>query len=286
MIFFDALRIRELSSSLRQLGKEFYELFIYRDPQYEAVKEILSRMGFLNGSLYIVGVAVVSYVLASKGEDHWKMAADYASGNYESSIMSFVSNSASLRKFRNARLKRIEKYLNGKERILRVLKSSEIDLAEFNEKLAEILDADVNDKTVLFASKMLLYASRASGMKALNFEKLSIPVDYRVSLVSITSGIAKGWGCNENLRSLADALRSKYKNEVQEAWGRVGRLSGIPPLLLDTPIWLVGGCIDKMDFVPQRIETCIQENLSPSPRALSILKEFWHELEKCGTYTH
>ena len=285
MIFFDSKRVEELARLLSQSGNDFYEFFIERDPQYTAVREILSKMGFSEGAFYIVGVAIVSYMLATRGEEHWMTAASYASGDPDQSLLSFVESSASLRKFRTARIKRIQKYIQNKEEIIEAFKGEEIDLGEFSYKLAEILDANINDKTILFASKMLLYTCRAANIGFKNFEKLLIPVDYRVSLVTLTSGIAKGWRCNENLRSLAGDLRSRYKKEVQEAWRRVGEASGIPPILLDAPIWLVGGCIDKAEFNPQEILRCVRENLAPSPNLLEVLKEFWCELDKCRNNT-
>ncbi|ABL78226.1 N-glycosylase/DNA lyase [Thermofilum pendens] len=278
MIFFDEKRASELGEIFRGSIRELSLLFVERDPQFLAVRKILEKAGFPEGGFYVAGVALVSYMLSKRGEDHWLEAAELFDGT-PGALYRFVEEAESLRRFREHRVKRIKRYVASREKVLSLLSEVPVNLERFASTVARIVGANPEDKTVVFASKMLLYACIAANKEYTGGERLPIPVDYRVSLVTLTSGIAKGWSCLDDLRAHASNLRAKHKEEVKAAWSLVGRQAEIPPILLDAPVWLVGGCIDRGDFEVKRIDECLEENFAGAP--LHALRELYAELRRC-----
>ncbi|MEM0083322.1 MAG: N-glycosylase/DNA lyase, partial [Candidatus Nezhaarchaeales archaeon] len=72
-----------------------------------------------------------------------------------------------------------------------------------------------------------------------------IPVDSRIAKISWSSGVAEVEDCK--LRSWSDVIKviTSKPRVVQEAWNLIAKRCKIPPLHLDSILWLVGGFIVK-----------------------------------------
>ncbi len=243
------------------------------DPQMHAVKRIIEKVGPTKGACYVVGVALVSYMLSRRGEEHWALAAEYAGDDVEKALLRFVRESPSLSRFRLRREKRVMAYarrvlpqlLSGFEEYAR-------DLARLWRLLSSSLGADPSSKTLAFAVKMFYYAAKASGVECRLPAEVPIPVDYRVCLVSLTSRLVEGW--RGDLREGARRLRSSGSREVRNAWSLVSKVSGLAPLELDTVLWLVGGAAEEAGFSARGalglVEGLLRRRLSFSEETLLL----------------
>ncbi|MEM1509439.1 MAG: N-glycosylase/DNA lyase [Thermofilaceae archaeon] len=240
------------------------------DPQAQMVESILEKYGaFEKAALYITGIAAISYMLSVKGEEHWMIAAQQASSDPAVDLLKFASFSPSVNFNRGARLKRIERLLGYEHFFYSRISQYLADLNMLRSDLASILKADKDAKTVVFAVKMFYYSARKAGINVKVPLEIPLPVDRRICLISLLSGIIKGGA--PTLRD-ARTLLMNASGLVRQAWDTVGRESGIPPLRIDALLWLLGGCYEKKRGAEQALEIA-SSMLSPkSPRAFLALR--------------
>jgi len=281
MLYPNEQRAREVGISLGD--RYLVETFVKVDPQFNSVKSILGKMGFHEGALYVVGVSLVSYMLSLRGEVHWSLAAELSSKPYHQSLKRFVQESPSLVRLREQRLRRLEIYLSRVAPILRrELDKDVVDLTKVLKVLESQLSTSPGSKTVAFATKMLMYALIAEGKKFSGGEGVPIPVDYRVSLVTLTSGMLEGWVCGDDIRKLAHDVRARWRSTVVKLWEAASRAAGTPPILLDSVVWVCGLCIDENVEKPSGIGECITSSFRLDPSLVGKLEVLWSNLIRCS----
>jgi len=266
------LLIGKILASCRKIIDELEE----KDIQYVVVRKILSILDDpVDAAIIIVGTALVSYMLSVKGEKHWNLLAEHVARNAgerpELILLSFVENSPSLGRFRDARLRRARLYISRMPQLLR-LKFDEyvLDLAKLRNDLARILDTRSDSKTIVFSIKMFYYLLKALGKSIEVPFEIPIPVDYRVCMVSLSSGVIEAEG-NIKLSDAVRILRSKYPTLVRRVWSDIGYLSRIPPLRLDALLWIVGGMYDgDVNMLYGNIEEFLGRPMNVSERRLML----------------
>ncbi len=194
------------------------------DPQYAAVSALCEHHDPQTVFRLVVSNAAISYRLLGRGEEHWWYFSEFFSrplGSVCTELERYVTTSPYLKIGREARLRRVRKLCD--IQIHDVLKLWDV--------LARRLGTDKNAKTVVFSVKMGGYALRACGLWRAPFPMdIPIPVDYRIAQLSVRLGLFNG--------TAREAMK-RYV-EVQNAWNEVARESSIPPLHIDTLIWLAG----------------------------------------------
>jgi len=211
------------------------------DPQMRAIEGILGKYSDLkDAAFYAMGVALVSYMLLMRGEEHWALAVEYASTNPVRDLKEFAASSPSIRLRREVRIRRIRRFATYYYRYLEVFDRYCRDLELLRKDLARITGARPDAKTIVFAVKMFYYALKASSIKTLLPPTIPVPVDRRVCLVSLLSGVVRPLLANDP-RVEARRLLSRAPKVVQKAWNLACRGGGVPPLKLDALLWLVGG---------------------------------------------
>ncbi len=265
-----------IASLLRGLGINWVRGgFEERDPQYLTVArlcrgfghdvEVALRLTILN--------ALVSYQLAGKGEDHWNYFANYFIGNKPVNLcedfINYVMSSRYLVRYRDSRVRRIR---NVCPQIAKLSLSRYLnDLSSLWRLLSNITKTRGDEKTIVFAVKMAYYVGRACGLEVLVPMEIPIPVDYRVTVITICSGlITVTVSPPDNAADLARELMTRRRAEIQHVWNEIGRLSGIPPLNLDSVVWVLGGLLINSSF---NIDKAINE-----ARALGAFNEKVSEL--------
>ena len=241
-------RISPIAEALRA-SADLIDLLEERDLQYVAVREILSSIGDLKkASFLIAGLASVSYMLTTKGEEHWLAFSSYVAENSKLSLnrilTGFIEEGRSLARFRASRLKRINRWISALPEFEARFEEFREDLDEFRRFVARVLNASMEDKTVVFSVKMFYYALKAADLNVSIPMEIPVPVDRRVALVSLTSGLIE----HPKGLTAANELRNRYPGLVRKAWGRVCRLAQVPPLRVDTLLWIVGGFLEKSKF--------------------------------------
>lgn len=219
--------VEEIALLLRRIGLERILALEKRDPQYSSVCSICKNRGEGETARLVMMNALISYRLTGRGEEHWDYFSRFFSQRKREDLcaefLDYVRGSPYLAVGRNARIKRalsVCGYMPDIDDLLKTWKD-----------LVTILNADSDAKTIVFTIKMLNYVYMCCRDidRALPYE-IPIPVDYRVAKLTSCLGLVD--------LSPEEALR-RYK-EVQRAWHKVSQISGIPPLHIDTLLWLAG----------------------------------------------
>ncbi|WP_291764671.1 N-glycosylase/DNA lyase [Caldivirga sp. UBA161] len=263
-------KVIKLSNVLRGLSLSDVLAFEEGDPQFIVVKKLCTALN--DPGLVAVLVAmnsIVSYMLTGRGERHWEYFSEYFSRNKPNDVCGgfkvYVMKSPYLARGREAKINRIDKFCKAN------LHGRLMNLVNLNDAwrlLADGLHSPINSKTIVFAVKMLYYAYRACGVNVRPPEDLPIPVDYRIATLTNCSGLIK-----------ADAKVLMAKQSlVQEAWGRVARLSGIPQVNLDAVLWVIGGALIYSNFnVDAALRKLMDDSLIPQSK-ITVFKELMIEL--------
>ena len=234
-------RVRAVAEAIAEVGLgRILEIEERVDPQYRFVSRVAAAWGG-DACLLAVLNAVVSYRLAGRGEEHWEYWSQRFStrrGEPCGEFARFVVESPFLRPLREQRLRRVE-------RVCRSPPSCD-DLVRLVHALAVALGSDWRSKTIVFAAKMAGYALRALGQRLIFPMEIPIPVDYRVARMTYCAGL---------IDVDAEAAMRRYR-AVQDVWSRVAQLSGVPPLHIDTLVWLAGRVVihgDARYELPSRV---------------------------------
>lgn len=209
------MKQNQLYEVLKEFTLEDALLLETFDRQYKALERLHRELK--NNELFfklVVVNALLSYQLPTKGEVYWE------------NFGSFFAKNPSLEEFGEFLKRYNNRFLNSKlKRLQRVLKAvkklTKEELIRFckNPKgLLDYLSAQLNQektaKTLVFAVKMFIYACRiASGKNITAPFEIEIPLDVR-------------------LRKISESL---------EFWRSLSLKTNIPPLHLDTLIWVTLG---------------------------------------------
>ncbi len=233
----------ELIEELVRVLKNFtiddvFEIERNYDPQYAALAALYRNMEKPEEFLLIIILnAIVSYQLTGTGEQYWWEFSKYFSknnieGDEIDSFIRFLKTSRFNARLREAKIKRLLKLRNFislyRERITKYVNSPSTLMKD----LAKSLDSRENSKTIVFAIKMFHYGARIAGLtkKPLPYE-IPIPVDSRIKQISNKLGIQKN---------------------IQEFWSKISRKIQIPPLHLDSLLWITLGYIRRKEKIKER----------------------------------
>ena len=239
------------------------------DIQYKVVNNInIILFDEIKSGFIIVSAALVSYMLSTKGEKHWKILEEYV-GIYRSKdvreiITLFVKNSPSLRLYRNNRIKRMERIINNFYPLyFKKYNIYKNNFQELRKDLSSILKTSKDSKTIVFSLKMFYYHLKVLGEKTEIPRDIPIPVDYRITLISLLNNLIILDDTFPSIRDKALIARKYCSEEIREAWQKIANITSISPLKLDTLLWVLGRCIDpKVERKKECIERIIATKLS------------------------
>lgn len=249
-------RIDAVAEVLRRVGVDRILELETRDPQYIALKELASVKGCEEAFLIALANALVSYRLAGYGEDYWEEVSSFFRRNHgiiEELFIEFLRIHSRFNRFAvEAKISRLKKFFNSKLYELLVQEPSRYcsNLYGLVQEVSKIYRQPVNAKTIVFAAKMYSYVCRICLGEYVLEHRVDIPVDRRVALFTLTSGMVIPVGSRLTKTSLALHIRSlmaRHRDLVVRVWRIVSMKTGIPPLQLDTIIWLASRYINTMD---------------------------------------
>ncbi len=245
-------RIVEVEGKLDELKvSDIIEILEEEDLQYKVIRELAEKIDYKILLPIVTGFSLVTYQLATKAEEHWKLFRKFIleSDNPLKGFSNFLLQSPSLAKYRGVRLRRVKKlFRNLFNRLYSDAKHYLTDLERYWRDITLAVQSNPQSKTVIFAVKMAYYLAKALGFNPSLPRKILVPVDYRVSLVSLTSKIIdvspnpSSW---HEYRRIASFIKSTKSKMVQKAWHIIGQDLGINALKLDTLLWIYGGIIDE-----------------------------------------
>lgn len=249
-------RVHAIASVLRRISPEAIDVIEFNDPQFKAVNMVVNAYGYKAIAL-VVANALVSYRLTLTGEEYWIEFANWfikarprigKADDVLNAFSSFLSVS------KGNRILRVQK-LNRLKRIARVIEDileqpdRYLDLKLLIRELAMSLKAKPFEKTIVFAAKMAYYTFKTLGYNARLEEVTVIPVDKRIALLTVTSGL---------LDTDPKNIMSRYRDTAIGAWREIARLSNIPLLRLDAIVWLPARGLEKLLYMG-RIEAARDE---------------------------
>ncbi len=225
-------RVRELGNLFRRVGLRKVTVFEDEDPQMESARIIeIGCPGTAAKALYVN--ALVSYMLPMKGEKYWALYAEHIAErcprDWEHLIEDAKDFTRTVHRFGvRQKLSRLDtlKHCRKLEELI-----EKGDYASLWHETAKCLRTQRDKKTVVFAVKMAYYGRRAAGYSEVLPMGIPIPVDRRVARASTLSGIIEG------VDSVEELMR-KHRI-VTKAWGIVASISDIPPLHLDSVLWVI-----------------------------------------------
>lgn len=236
-------RVRAVAEVFKELGLGGVRVFEDRDPQMLVAREVCGLCGTMCVAILTVN-AIVSYMLEVRGEEFWQALANHVRGRgcpkdhgeVVELIKSFTLRYN--RRFLNAKLGRLRRLKACPQITDAALRG---DLRALWKSIASCLGSDREAKTVVFAVKMAYYGLRASGKHVEAPAEIPIPVDFRVARITYLSQMVDVKA--EAPSNAAQALMRRPQ-VVRRTWYEVSRLSGIPPLNLDAPIWVIGRYVE------------------------------------------
>lgn len=195
------------------------------DEQFHALKYLYEKLG--NKVIFlglVVLNALVSYRLNCVAERYWWEFARYFSmvknislENLPDYFIEFLNKSTCGSRLREQKILRVKRSQDVIRRRINQINWLLKNQRTFMLELSEALNTKPSSKTIVFAIKMLNYALRIiTGQKIVAPMSIDIPLDSRIIKIS---------------RVL------KIKNPL-EFWRRLSRKLGIPPLHLDSLLWI------------------------------------------------
>jgi Uncharacterized protein conserved in archaea len=234
------------------------------------LKKLINSVGVNNASILTVLNSLISYQLSIPGEEYWERFTDFFSKpNVQLNtdyFKKFLLNVKCIRLL-DQKLMRISKVLSSD--LPGKLLSNGLrycnDIEALMRELSRILKVSEDSKTIVFSAKMYSYLCDISG-QVVNFGKTPIPVDYRNSLLALTSCIiidCEGLSLKECALKLTSSTYSKY---VRNAWMNVCNKLGISCLELDAFTWIFTGVAINSGFDASKIVKLLKEKYSVNIR--------------------
>lgn len=249
-------RVEAVAKAIKMFGINAILKLEENDPQYIALKRIYEYLGSTNATcLLAVCNALISYRLSIHGEEYWMEFSEYILSRSSmlepdsivDTVLEFLYISKGNRVLREQKAARLRRFkLSGRHKSVFYECGREgADLRRLNVIIADGVGADVTSKTIVFAVKMAYYVLRISGIQIIPPMDITIPVDRRIALLAYTSGMVKFRDYHpSNIRLLESRLISKA-NVLQSVWDKVSILSGIPPLNIDSLVWVISKGIGR-----------------------------------------
>ncbi len=241
---YSAVRARRVAEALAEVPVAALDVVEASDPQFQAVGRLLRVHGLGPAAALVAANALVSYRLTSTGEEYWTEFAGYMasrgsprSGAEAVRLMEeFLRGSRGNRRLLEQKLNRLRRAAPLLDRLLRS-PLDYLDLRRLVREAASVLGARGDEKTIVFAAKMLHYLYRAAGLEPRGGEEIPPPIDRRMALLTSTSRLVE---------ASPSEIMTRRRRDAVAAWLEVARLSGIPALRIDAVVWLPAQRIEQL----------------------------------------
>ncbi len=265
----------------REIGKILKEIFnennlnaiIEMDPQYKALRKIyLSTRDKGLSVIITIANSLISYQLSGKGEDYWNEVGNFFAkteiSDYNRLYDLFTDFLIKHTKYNRIqirnKLRRLRIFLTS--RIIDMLYTSpclySIDQYMLLKMLSVIMKQPMYAKTIVFSIKMYYYGAHIMCENTVPDPRIPMPIDRRVAYISFTSGLIETSDKIrlEDLRNLVHKfMQSRYRHDIIEAWFILSKYSGIPCILLDTIVWLMGRYISPFKKIDEMAKEFISD---------------------------
>jgi len=201
------------------------------DRQFLALQKLYISKKFDDGDYLFLTIAnaLVCYQLSGRGEDYWEefvnSVRDLKINSFddiEEFFVLFLPESKNNKRLVNIKLKRIKKLCNFYNRDIN-WKHYYQNMDILAQDLSSVMNQKITDKTIVFAVKMFGYAGRnVFGYVEYYPDVLVLPLDSRL----------------KNIYKKYTKNKEYSKKDIQKFYLVLSQKLNIPPLHLDTVLWL------------------------------------------------
>jgi DNA-(apurinic or apyrimidinic site) lyase len=279
MIRVDEDRLAELSNLLKDIAG-YAVCFERFDPQFKAVRRLVESFGCGGASVLAVANSIISYQLSTRGEVYWEEFSKWVTSRsgrsfYESHVEFLESTS-----FNKARLAsklvRLRRFYSSNiaGKLEREPLKYCLDLPALVAELASLLGGSPEDKTIVFAGKMMRYVCLACGSDTAG--DIPIPLDRRNALLLVSSCIVRG--CEGRVEECVSELMTKRRRLGLELMRELCKRAGVECVKLDALTWRLMGALRSetpVEEVEAGLGGCFEAGKA------ELLKRIYLELSKC-----
>ncbi|MGQ4892639.1 MAG: N-glycosylase/DNA lyase [Candidatus Njordarchaeia archaeon] len=207
------------------------------DEQYRALEHLYrGSRDPVDFCILVLLNALVCYQLSGTGEQYWWEFARYfykrKIDDPINQLKDFLRKSRYNKRLLEAKLRRLTKLRGLLPMLYEEIKKEKEDPEKLRALLAKKLNAKPTSKTIVFAIKMLNYACRIVDKENRPLPmNISIPVDSRIREISSRLGV--------------------YDN-IEEFWGNIAKIVDIPPLHIDSLLWVTWGLLKRRESIENR----------------------------------
>ena len=254
-VFIKEERIPVIAEALKSISSSLMNL-IHGDPQYKAVKTIAESHSEGDAALLVLLNSLISYQLSIPGEEYWLKFAEFfsklQSKDLRAAFREFLKSARCTRSL-DQKIGRIRKVIASStaQRILEEPLYYCNRLNQLISELSRVLGVREDSKTLVFAAKMYGYFCMCRGV-SIDYGDIAIPVDYRNSLLAITSCLIEYPECRYVEECARSLTTGPPAGKVREVWRRVCEYAETPCLLLDVFTWLFTGVAVEEYLNPEK----------------------------------
>ena len=232
-------KVKSLSEVLSKIPLQVWNKIIKKEPEWIYMHKFLKRYGFGKFAVLMIVAGLNDYQLKGKAEKaYWLPLSNLLENKpvpeHPEELINILEGFYSKERFSNAKIKRLRRFLSS-SLAQELWNSKPEDMAKNFIKiwyrLAEIMKQNRNAKTITFAMKCLGISLLMVGETNFNFEKIPIPVDYRVKKFTKRLGVI--FEDDDDIRDFWNAVLEELRKEVE-----------INMIHLDSLIWQIG-TLDK-----------------------------------------
>ena len=243
MISLETYKINSISEILSKIPSKVWNEIVKREPEWIYMHKFLGRYGFGRFAVLMTVAGLNDYQLKGKAEvAYWPPLSALLERkgvpNSPLELMYILGEFYSRERFSNTKIRRLEKFLLSS--LAQDLWTSEPedvarDFVNIWYRLADTMGQDRNAKTITFAMKCLGISLLMVGETDFSFEKIPIPVDYRVKTFTERLGVAV-WD-DDDIRYFWSSVLEELRKNVD-----------VNMIHLDSLVWQIG-TLDRVGIV-------------------------------------
>ena len=227
-------QICKLANLLSKIPPETWNAIVQKEPEWRHMREILEKYGFGRFAVLMLAAGLNDFQLKGKAEiTYWPKLREILDRHKVPDSLEELENILAVfyrnERLPNLKLKRLNRFLSSElaKKLWRA-KPDEVakDFLRIWHELANTMRQSRKAKTITFAMKCLGIVLLMVGKSDFNFEKIPIPVDYRVRTFTKRLGVAVK---DDDVRRFWNGVLKELRKDMK-----------INMIHLDSLIWQIG----------------------------------------------
>ncbi|HIP88491.1 MAG TPA: N-glycosylase/DNA lyase [Thermococcus paralvinellae] len=234
---------RDVAEILSKIPLQVWNEIVKKEPEWIHMHKFLKRYGFGKFAVLMIVAGLNDYQLKGRAEKaYWPPLSNLLEGKpvpkSPEELINILEEFYSKERFSNAKIRRLKRFLSSSlAQELWTSKPEDVakDFVKIWYRLAETMKQKGNAKTIAFAMKCLGISLLMAGETNFSFEKIPIPVDYKVK--EFTKRLGVEFKNDDDIRNFWSAVLEELKTRVD-----------INMIHLDSLIWQIG-TLDRDEII-------------------------------------